>query len=163
MDREQGRQDESLKPMPPAFTLNGPNRGHYFSCWRHRHRAGGCCPAALEGYPALHCCPHSQTLLLLGGDWRSQELEGTSHLSAPPGPCGLGCPLRDVPSVEPFLVPHGNNLLCLELRRLPRASRWGVGVPCGITVPSLQVNVPVPAPHLLTQSPATRADCRGVP
>lgn len=23
--REQGRQDESLKPMPPAFTLNGPN------------------------------------------------------------------------------------------------------------------------------------------
>ena len=25
MDREQGRQDENLKPMPPAFTLNGPN------------------------------------------------------------------------------------------------------------------------------------------
>ena len=104
-------------------------RGHYFSCWRHRHWAGGCCPAAPEGYPALHCCPHSYTLLPPGGNWRSQELEGTSYLSAPPGPCGLGCPLRDVPYGEPFLVPRGDNLLCSELRRLPRAFRWGVGVP----------------------------------
>ena len=33
------------------------------------------------------------------------------------------------PSAEPFLVPRGDNLLRSELRRLPRASRCGVGGP----------------------------------
>ncbi|CAM9539553.1 unnamed protein product [Rangifer tarandus platyrhynchus] len=66
------------------------------------------------------------TLLPPGGNWHSQELEGASHLSTLPGPRGLGCPLTDVPSAEPFLIPRGDNLLLRwELRRPPRASRPG--------------------------------------
>lgn len=38
--------------------------------------------------------------------------------------------MRDVPSAEPFLIPRGDNLLLRwELRRPPRASRWGWGGP----------------------------------
>lgn len=69
----------------------------------------------------------TQTLLPPGGNWHTQELEGASHLSTFPGPRGLGCPLRDVPSAEPFLIPRGDNFLGWELRRPPWASRWGWG------------------------------------